>query len=58
MKSKVKSMFIIFIDIKGIVYKKFVLTDQTVISAHYSNVLRRMRENVQRLRPELWQQNN
>jgi hypothetical protein len=58
MKSKVKSMPIIFIDIKRIVYKEFVLAGQTVISAHYSNVLRRTRENVRRLRPERWQQTN
>jgi hypothetical protein len=33
-KSKVKSMFIIFLDIKGIVYKEFVLAGQTVNSAY------------------------
>jgi hypothetical protein len=39
-KSKVKSMLIIFFDIKGIVLKEFVLEGQTVNSAHYSDVLR------------------
>jgi hypothetical protein len=33
--SKVKSMLLIFFDIKEIVYKEFVLADQTVNSAYY-----------------------
>jgi hypothetical protein len=50
-------MLIIFFDIKGIFHKEFVLEGQTVNSAHYCNVLRRMRENVRRLHLELWRQN-
>jgi hypothetical protein len=57
-KSKVKSTLILFFDIKGIVHKEFVLADQTVNSAYYCDVLRRLRENVKRLRPELWRQKN
>jgi hypothetical protein len=34
-KSKVKSMLIIFFDIKGIVHKEFLLAGQTVNSAYY-----------------------
>jgi histone-lysine N-methyltransferase SETMAR len=34
-KSKVKSMLIIFFDIKGIVHKEFILAGQTVNSAYY-----------------------
>jgi hypothetical protein len=34
-RSKVKSMLIIFIKIKGIVHKEFILAGQTVNSAHY-----------------------
>jgi hypothetical protein len=45
-KSKVKSMIIIFFDIKGIVHKEFVLTGQTVNSAYYCNVLQQLHENV------------
>jgi hypothetical protein len=33
-KSKVKSMLVIFFDIKGIVHKEFVLADQAVNSAY------------------------
>jgi hypothetical protein len=45
-QSKVSSILIIFFDIKGIVYKEFVLTGQTVNSAYYCNVLWQLRENL------------
>jgi hypothetical protein len=51
-------MLIIIFDIKGIVHKEFILTGQTVNSTYYCNVLWRLRENVQRLCPEIWQQKN
>jgi hypothetical protein len=51
-------MLIIFFDIKGIVHKEFVLAGQVVNSTYYCHALRRLPENVRRLRPELWQQNN
>jgi hypothetical protein len=53
-KSKVKSMLIIFFTRKGSVLKEFVLVGQTLNSAYYSDVLQRLRENLRRLRPELW----
>jgi hypothetical protein len=58
LKSKVNSVLITFFDIKGSVHKEFVLAGQTVNSEYYCDVLRRLRENVRRLRPELWQQKN
>jgi histone-lysine N-methyltransferase SETMAR len=51
-------MLIIFFDIKMIVHKEFVLAGQTVNSGYYCDVLRRLLENMRRLRPELWQQKN
>jgi hypothetical protein len=45
-KSKVKSMLIIFFDIRGIVHNKFILAGQTVSSAYYCDILRRLQENV------------
>jgi hypothetical protein len=36
-KSKFKSMLIIFFDVKGIIHKKIVLAFQTVSSAYYSD---------------------
>jgi hypothetical protein len=38
-KSKVRSMLIIFFDIKRIVHKEFVLAGQTVNSAYYCDNL-------------------
>ena len=55
-KSNVKSMIITFFDVKGIVHKKFVPTDQTVNSGLYCDVLRRLHENVLRCCPKLWQE--
>jgi hypothetical protein len=46
-KSKVKSMFIIFFDMKGIAHKEFVLAGQTVKSTYCCDVLWRLLENVQ-----------
>jgi hypothetical protein len=46
---KMNSMNIIIFDIKGIVHKEFILAGQMVNSA----CLWRLRENVQRLHPEL-----
>jgi hypothetical protein len=57
-KNKAKSMYVTFFDIKGNVHGEFVLASQTGISAYYCDVLRRLRENVRRLRPELWRQKN
>jgi hypothetical protein len=58
-KSKAKSMLINFSDCKATAHKIFVLAGQTVSSAYYCDVLRRLRENVQRLgRPELRRQKN
>jgi hypothetical protein len=55
-KRKVKSMLIIFFDIKRISHKEFVLSGQIVNSAYYCDVLRRLRENLPRFRPERWRQ--
>jgi transposase len=51
-------VFIIFFAIKQIVHKEFVLAGQAVNSAYLCDFLRQLRENMRRLRPELWRQNN
>jgi hypothetical protein len=56
LKSKDKSMLIIFFNFKGIVHKEYVLADTTANFAYCCNVLRRLRENVLRLRLEIWRQ--
>jgi hypothetical protein len=53
-KNKIKSMLIIFIDIKGIVHKEFILTGQIINPTYCCDVLRLLRENARRLFPELW----
>ena len=49
-------MSITFFDIKGIVHKEFVPTGQNVNCGLYCDLLRRLRENVQRRCPKLWQE--
>jgi hypothetical protein len=44
-KSNVKSVLIIFFDIKGIVHKEFVLAGQSVSSTYYCDVLWPLHEN-------------
>jgi hypothetical protein len=48
-------MLIIFLEIKEIVHKEFILAGKTFNSTQNCEVLRRLCENVRRLRPELWQ---
>jgi hypothetical protein len=48
-------MLIIFIDIKGIDEKEFVLAGKIVNSAYYCDILRQLCKNVPTLCPELWQ---
>jgi hypothetical protein len=52
-KSKTSSMIIIFLDIKWIVHKDFILAGQAVNSTYYCDVLWQLLENVRRFRPEL-----
>ena len=50
-------MLICFFDQKGIVHKEFVLPGQTVNAAFYVEVLKCLRENVGRKRPDQWRNN-
>jgi hypothetical protein len=43
-----------FLPHQGSVNKEFVLADQTVNFAYFCDALRGLRENMRRLRPELW----
>jgi len=56
-RSNIKSMLICFFDQKGIVHKEFVPPGQTVNGTFYVEVLRRLRENMRRKRPDQWQNN-
>jgi hypothetical protein len=57
-KSKVKSMPIIFFDIKGIVHKEFILAGQTVILTYHCDILQQVCENMRKLHPEVRRQKN
>jgi len=56
-RSNIKSMLICFFDHKGIVHKEHVPPGQTVNVAFYVEVLKRLRENVWRKRPDQWRNN-
>jgi hypothetical protein len=51
-KSKVSGMFIIFLDMKEIAHKDFVLAGQTVNAAYYCDVLWRLRDNGEDFAPK------
>ena len=51
-------MLICFFDQEGIVYREFVPPGMTVNADFYCDVLRRLRENVQRKRPQKWRNQN
>jgi len=53
-RSATKSKLIVFFDIRGIVHHEFVPEGQTVNAELYCNVLRRLRKDIRRKRPELW----
>ena len=57
-RSNVKSMLIIFFYIQGIVHKEFVPPCQTVNDKFYCEVSKRLREGIQRKRPDKWKNNN
>jgi hypothetical protein len=57
-RSSMKSMLIVFLDVKGIVQLEFAPPSTVVNSDFYCAVLRHLRENVRRKRPELWRNHN
>ena len=56
--SSMKSMLIIFFDIRSIIHREFLHQGQTVNKEFYCDVLRRLRENIRRKRPDLWRAQN
>ena len=57
-KSELKTMLICFSDQDRIVHREFVPPGMTVNADFYCDVLRRLRENVRRKRPQKWQNQN
>jgi hypothetical protein len=54
----VKVVLTVFFDIEGVVHHKFLRQGQTVNRWYYLEVLKRLRENVRRRRPQLWRNNS
>jgi hypothetical protein len=52
--SQMKTMLITFFDIKGIFHFEFFPQGQTVNPAYYMEILKRLREDMGRKRPEFW----
>jgi hypothetical protein len=46
-------MFVMFFDCEGTVHQKFVPLGQTVNQHYYLEILKRLREQVRRKRPEM-----
>lgn len=57
-QSKIKVMLTVFFDVHGVVHSEFLPTGQTVNKQYYLGVMRRLRENIRRKRPELWTNNS
>ncbi|GFQ75090.1 mariner Mos1 transposase [Trichonephila clavata] len=54
-RSKIKVMLIVFFDADGIVHHEYAAQGQTVNKEFYLDVKRRLREDVRRKRPVLWE---
>ncbi|UYV68864.1 hypothetical protein LAZ67_6001339 [Cordylochernes scorpioides] len=52
-KSRIKTMIIVFFDIRGIVHCEFLPQGQTVNSAFYLEVLRRLKRRIARVRTDI-----
>jgi len=57
-RSKLKVLLTVFFGCRGVVHSEFLPEGQTVNKDYYLSVLRRLRENIRRKRPELWRENS
>ncbi|CAK9827766.1 Mariner Mos1 transposase [Anthophora retusa] len=57
-RSKIKILMTVFFDCRGVVHFEFLPPGLTVNKEYYVSVLKRLRENVRRKRPELWRNNS
>lgn len=53
-RSNVKAMLITFFDFRGIVHREWVPQGQTINQHYYLEVMKRLRENVRKKRPDSW----
>jgi hypothetical protein len=54
LKSKIKTMLVVFFDIRGIIMTQYVLPGQTVNQTYYIELLPKLREKIRIKRLELW----
>ncbi|CAK9799943.1 Mariner Mos1 transposase [Anthophora quadrimaculata] len=57
-RSKIKVMLTVFFDYHGVVHSEFLPDGQAVNKEYYLSVMRRLRENIRRKRPDLWKNNS
>ncbi|CAK9827582.1 Mariner Mos1 transposase [Anthophora retusa] len=57
-RSKIKVMLTVFFDYRGVVHSEFLPDGQTVNKEYYLSVMRRLRENIRRKRPDVWKNNS
>lgn len=57
-RSKIKVLLTVFFDYRGVVHSEFLPEGQTINKQYYLGVMRRLRENVRRKRPDLWKNNS
>jgi histone-lysine N-methyltransferase SETMAR len=57
-RSNVKAMLTVSLDTEGVVHHEFLHQGQTVNRWYYLEVLKRLRENVRRKKPQLWRNNS
>ena len=53
-RSNVKAMLITFFDFRGMIHREWVPQGQTVNQHFYLEVVKRLRENIRKKRPESW----
>ena len=57
-RSKLKVMLTVFFDYRGVVHSEFLPEGQMVNKDYYLSVMRRLREQIRRKRPDLWKDNS
>jgi histone-lysine N-methyltransferase SETMAR len=57
-RSNMKVMLMVVFDIKGVVHHEFLHQGPTVNRWYYHEMLKRLRENIRRKKPQLWRNNS
>lgn len=57
-RSKLKAMLTVFFDYHGVVHSEFLPEGELVSAEYYLSVMQRLREQIRRKRPDLWEANS